>query len=103
MERIDKLKGMLQTNPGDSFLKHALALEYIKLGDDAEARSLFENLLQTDPGYVGSYYHLGKLLERSGDISAALKIYENGMKEAQIAGEQQAYGEMKGAWEELSF
>ena len=103
MERIDKLKGMLATNPGDSFLQHALALEYIKQGDDAEARKLFEHLLQTNPGYVGSYYHLGKLLERIGDINTALKIYENGMKEAQKAGEQQAYGEMRGAWEELSF
>ena len=41
MEKIEKLKSFLINSPGDSFLKHALALEYIKLGDEAEARKLF--------------------------------------------------------------
>ena len=33
MERIRKIKEMLAGNPMDSFLCHALALEYIKLGN----------------------------------------------------------------------
>ena len=41
MERIDKLKTFLANSPNDSFLKHALALEYVKLGDEAGARKLF--------------------------------------------------------------
>ena len=42
MDRIAKLKELLETNPRDSFLQHALALEYIKLGDDDTAKKLFE-------------------------------------------------------------
>ena len=103
MERIEKLKEFLRVNPADSFLQHALALEYIKLGNDVEARRLFEELLQREPGYIGSYYHLGKLLERNGDTATAVVWYEKGMEQAKKAGENHAYGELKGAYEELTF
>ncbi len=38
MNRIDTLLEFLKLNPTDSFVQHALALEYIKRGDDADAR-----------------------------------------------------------------
>ena len=103
MDRLNKLKELLQTTPLDSFLRHALALEYIKLGDDAAARQTFEALLEQEPGYVGSYYHLGKLLERNGETDSAIRVYEKGMEEAKKAGEMHAYNELRGAHEELSF
>jgi tetratricopeptide (TPR) repeat protein len=103
MERIEKLEEFLRVNPSDSFIQHALALEYIKLGNDAEARRLFEELLGREPGYVGSYYHLGKLLERNGDTAMAIVWYEKGMEQAKKAGENHAYGELRGAYEELTF
>ncbi len=101
MERIEKLKAFLVGSPGDSFLQHALALEYIKIGDDAEAKGLFERILKNDPAYVGSYYHLAKLLERQGDLSAAITTYETGMKQARKAGDNHAYNELQMAKEEL--
>ena len=103
MERIEKLEEFLRVNPSDSFIQHALALEYIKLGNDAEARRLFEELLGREPGYIGSYYHLGKLLERNGETATAVKWYEKGMEQAKKAGENHAYGELRGAYEELTF
>ncbi len=103
MDRIEKLKEFLQASPGDSFVQHALALEYIKLGDDGAARDLFQQLLEREPGYIGSYYHLGKLLERLDDIPSALQWYEKGMEMARQAGDQHALGELRGAYEELSF
>ena len=101
MERIDKLNEFLKANPGDSFLQHALALEYIKINDDAAARQLFETLLKREPGYVGSYYHLAKLLERANDINAAIAIYEKGMEEAKKAGDKHAYNELMMSKEEI--
>ena len=101
MERIAKLREFLQANPLDSFLQHALALEYIKLGDDGEARKIFEELLEREPAYVGSYYHLGKLFERNNEMAGAIKCYEKGMEEAKKAGENHAFGELKGAYDEL--
>lgn len=103
MDRIQKLKAFLAERPSDSFLKHALALEYIKTGDDSQAKDLFEELLQADPAYVGSYYHLAKLLEREGDTEAAIRWYQQGMEAALKAGDTHALGELRSALEELTF
>ena len=103
MDRITKLKEFLQANPRDSFLKHALALEYIKIEDDKTARSIFEEILVQDPGYIGSYYHLAKLLERTGNTNAAIEWYEKGMEAAKKAGDNHAFGELRSAYEELTF
>ena len=86
MERIEKLKEFLRESPTDSFLQHALALEYIKTGNDEEAQKLFEDILQREPGYIGSYYHLAKLLERNGNTEAAIKWYEKGMEQLRKLG-----------------
>jgi hypothetical protein len=56
---------MLQQQPADNFLQHALALEYVKTGDDASARKLFEEILARDESYIGSYYHLAQLLAKN--------------------------------------
>ena len=103
VERIEKLKEFLAANPADSFVQHALALEYIKLGDDEKGRVLFEKILSREPGYIGSYYHLAKLLERNDKITDAIKVYTKGMEEAKMAGDNHAFGELKGAYEELTF
>ena len=79
LDRVEKLKEFLEQNPADSFVQHALALEYMKAGDDAAAQKLFEDILQREPAYVGSYYHLAKLFERNGNNEAAIKWYEKGM------------------------
>jgi Tfp pilus assembly protein PilF len=103
MDRIEKILEYLQKNPGDNFLRHALALEYIKKGEDEKARILFEDLLRENPGYVGSYYHLAKLLERNGDIAGAVSWYEKGMLAAKNAQDSHAYGELQGAYEDLVY
>ena len=103
MERINKLKEYLTASPSDSFLQHALALEYIKIGDDNEAKKLFENILEHDPSYVGSYYHLAKLLERTGDNKEAIVWYEKGMTAAKQAGDQHSYNELQAAYEDLVY
>jgi Tfp pilus assembly protein PilF len=102
-ERIEKLKTFLQQSPKDCFLNHALALEYIKIGNDAEARQLFEQNLATDASYVATYYHLGKLLERVGEQDKAISIYEQGMKTAKEGKDMHSYNELQGAYEDLVY
>ncbi len=101
MNRIEKLLEYLKTNDKDSFLQHALALEYIKIGEDEAARLLFNELLLREPTYVGSYYHLGKLLERQGNFDKALRIYQRGMEEANRAGDRHAFNELQMAKEDI--
>lgn len=101
MERIEKIKEFLQRTPDDSFLQHALALEYIKAGNDQEAKLLFESILRREPDYIGSYYHLGKLLERTGQVQEALLCYEEGMAQCRKLNDQHSYNELRGAYDEL--
>lgn len=92
----------MQQQPSDAFLKHALALELIKIGDEAGARQEFEEILQADPTYVGSYYHLAKLLERTGETELAIDWYEKGMVAAKAATDQHAWNELRAAYDELT-
>lgn len=101
MDRIEKLKEFLAASPQDSFIRHALALEYVKAGDDAGAKKLFENLLSMNENYIGSYYHLAKLLERNDEKESAIKWYEMGMLKAKEAGDEHAYNELLSAYEDL--
>lgn len=102
MERIDKLLLFLKDSPTDSFLQHALALEYIKEGADEKARELFEAILAREPGYSGSYYHLAKLMERQQDYAAALDWYKKGMDVTKQAGDKKAYNELRSAFDEIN-
>jgi Tfp pilus assembly protein PilF len=102
-DRISKLQEFLKVNPSDSFVQHALALEYVKLGDDAKAKTLFENLLAVNENYIGSYYHLAKLLERTKETDGAIAVYEKGMQKAKAAGDNHAYSELRSAYEDLTF
>ena len=101
MEKIEKLKSFLAGSPDDAFLKHALALEYIKLGNESEARQLFLDILERDPSYIGTYYHLARLLERAGEIENAKSWCEKGMRAAKQADDRHAYNELQTAYEDL--
>lgn len=103
MDRIQQLQAFLAANPADSFLRHALGLEYSKLGNDEKAREIFESLLAENPAYVGTYYQLARLLERTGYAEDAIQVYQKGMVAAREAGDQHAYNELQAAWEDLSF
>jgi Tfp pilus assembly protein PilF len=100
MDRMTKLKQYLEAAPDDSFLQHALALEYIKIGNDPEAKNLLNQILKRDSDYIGSYYHLGKLLERIGEPGNAIEIYKNGMQVAKALNDRHSYNELNAAYQE---
>ena len=102
-ERIEKLKAYLAESPGDAFLRHALALEYVKMGDDLAASFYFQQNLQDQPGYVATYYHLGKAYERTGARDKAIDTYNEGMLQAKKAGDMHTYNEIQGALEDLIY
>ena len=101
MSRIDKIKEMLQQIGRDSFLEHALALEYLKLEQNEAALHTFTELLSQDPHYLGSYYHLGKLHEKLGNIEKAVVVFENGMNLAKTLKDMHSYNELRSAYDEL--
>lgn len=103
MDRISRIQAFLEQNPGDNFLRHALALEYIKTGKLEAARNLFEAVLTDSPDYVGSYYHLAKLLEQLQQTDLAIQWYEKGMEAAKSAGDNHAFNELRAAYDDLIY
>ncbi len=94
---IQKLATYIKANPEDSFSKFALALEFLKEDDLKRARLFFENIYYSDPKYVGVYYHLGKLYERTGQFEKAVKMYEEGIEIAAEKKEKRTESELKEA------
>jgi tetratricopeptide (TPR) repeat protein len=103
MNRIERIIEFLNQQPKDNFLRHALALEYSKIGEDLTARDLFLEILVDSPDYVGSYYHLAKCLERIQDRAGAIEWYEKGMTAAKLAKDNHAYSELQSAYEDLVY
>lgn len=103
MGRFEKLKELMKENPTDNFLRHALALEYIKAGDDEKAKNIFEEILNESPDYTGSYYHLAKLMERMDETDLAVQWYKKGLEATRLAGDTHAFSELKAAYEDLVF
>ncbi len=88
---------MLEDSPNDAFLLFAVAKEYEGAGDDAQALAHYQRLAQTDPGYVGLYYHLGKLLEKLDRQEEAIAAYDKGLEVAKAAGDRHSWNELSAA------
>ncbi|MBS1615049.1 MAG: hypothetical protein JST06_02925 [Bacteroidetes bacterium] len=101
--RIEQLNSFLISSPDDAFLHHALALEWLKAGDETQAEQHFRQNLNRQPDYIATYYHLGKLLERTARNDEALRIFEQGMKLARAIGDNHTYNELQAAYEDLAY
>ncbi|MFN3595826.1 MAG: tetratricopeptide repeat protein [Rubricoccaceae bacterium] len=95
--RIDLLLGFLRDDPDDAFTRFALAQEYRKLGSLAEAIACFEALVEDQPDYVGTYYHLGALYEETGRADEARATYRSGIAVATRQGDAHARAELQSA------
>lgn len=96
-DRLEEIKKMMKTDPNDSFLTYALALEYEKIGDIDKAISIIEELIKTDPNYLGAYYKLGQLFETKDDLSAAETVYRKGIELAEAKNDNKTKGELEEA------
>lgn len=96
-DRRQRLLQLLESSPGDSFLLFALAKEFEAAGEKHQAFEYYQKLQQSDPGYVGLYYHLGKLYESQADYLNAVQTYKKGIEVCRKAGDQHAASELAGA------
>ena len=101
MSRKEQIIAMLEASPKDAFLRFALAKEWEGEGNDPAALNVYRSLLNDQPDYVGTYYHLAKTLERMERPREAWKIYTRGMEITKRLGEQHAMRELAGARMEL--
>jgi tetratricopeptide (TPR) repeat protein len=95
--RREMLEQFVAQKPGDAFARYGLALECVKLGDDAAAQTHFQTLLEINPEYVAGYFQYGQLLSRMGRTEEARRILSDGIVTAQKTGDMHARDEMQAA------
>ena len=98
LNRLQKLLDFLENEPGDPFLKYALATEYVNSNQAEKALFYYEDLVSNHPDYVGTYYHLGKLYEALGRKDEAIQIYQKGMLVARKCNDMHAFSELQAVY-----
>lgn len=96
-DRLDQLFQYLDQDQNDPFLYYAIATEYTRRGELEKALDFFQQTRRRFPAYVGTYYHLGKLLEKLGRKEEAIDVYREGTDCANDAREMNAVRELKEA------
>lgn len=96
--RLDQLFSFLETSPNDPFILYAIATEYAKQKQFDKALAYFQELVDKQPAYVGTYYHFGKLYEVMGKEDEAVDIYRKGMQVATQANDLHALAELQAVY-----
>lgn len=97
MPRLEQLLTMLQAEPADSFVRYAVAMEYLKAKRYAEAIGEFDELLRRNPDYVAAYFMGGRARQQQGDVPGAKATYAQGVEVAKKVGDQKAAREIADA------
>ena len=100
-DRLRQLLEFLKNSPKEPFILFAVAKEYEQLKQLDEAASFYNQCIQADEDYVGTYYHLGKLYETLGQFTNAMKSYEKGILIAQKVKDQHSLSELMAAKMEI--
>lgn len=99
--RIKKLKEYLVSDPNDTFSRFALALELLKTDQTGKALEHFEYIVANKPEYTGTYYHLGKIYQQTGNHKKALDTFEKGRELAENEGDLHTAQELQQAIRQL--
>ena len=91
---LDNLSRLIGTPRDGALLRFSLGNEYLKAGDAAQAAEHLRDAVAKDPAYSAAWKLLGRALTESGDLSAALAAYRNGLVAAEGKGDKQAAKEM---------
>ena len=100
-DRLKQLENFLADSPNDAFILFAIAKEHEGLENTDEAIRFYRQLESDHTDYVGTYYHLGKIMEKTEGIEAAIKVYKDGMAVAKAQGDKHALSELAGARMEI--
>lgn len=92
--RRERVAAMLQENPGDTFLRYALALELEKEGDHSGSLERLTDLQREQPPYVPAFFMAAQQLARLGRVEESRGVLRTGIEAARAAGDLHAAGEM---------
>lgn len=93
-DRLEQLRALLAEEPGDTFLRYAIALELRRAGRTEEAIHELVALLQDHPEHVPAHHQLALMLVDSGRIPDAVETCTAGALQALAQGEMKARREL---------
>ncbi len=94
VERLAQLQAMLAEEPGDPFLRYALALEKKRRGEMEAAATDLRSLLLEDPKYIACYYQLAVVLADLGMVAEAMETCRAGALQCLVTGDAKARTEL---------
>ncbi|MFZ1691906.1 MAG: hypothetical protein WAT74_01805 [Flavobacteriales bacterium] len=100
-DRLTQLRAWLAEEPGDAFLRYAIALELKRLGEIEEAIMALSELLTEKPEHIPSYYQLALLLAEQSRAADAIATCEAGMLQCVVAGDRKARAELQALKESM--
>ncbi|GIW90609.1 MAG: hypothetical protein KatS3mg109_1041 [Pirellulaceae bacterium] len=92
--RRAKIEAMLANEPGDRFLRYALAMELQRDGEHERSLEELRRLMEETPPHVPAFFMAGQQLARLGRIEEARQALRDGIEEARRQGDFHAAGEM---------
>jgi thioredoxin-like negative regulator of GroEL len=93
-ERLEQLRAMLEEEPGDVFLRYAIALEQKRMGAMDEAIASLRALLHDAPDHIPSHHQLALLLADAGRNAEARDACLAGLERCRSAGDRKAAAEI---------
>lgn len=97
MSRLDQLRKMLAGDPDDPFLRFALAMEHVKLGQHDDALAQFDQVIELDRKYVPAYFQKANVLVSLGRHDDARQVFTEALEVAEQAGDKHAAAEIRDA------
>ena len=91
---IQNLEKMLAAGRDNALLRFSLGNEFSKLSQFEQAATHLQQAVTFDPNYSAAWKLLGKALNESGQLPAALGAYRSGIAVAEQRGDKQAAKEM---------
>jgi hypothetical protein len=101
-ERLEQLRSMLADEPGDLFLRYAIALEHKRMGAMEEAVHDLEGILRDEPRHVASYYQLAVMLADLDRPQEAIEVCDAGSLQCIVTGDRKARVELLALRDQLS-
>ena len=94
MSRREKIEAMLADEPGDTFLRYSLAMEFRSEGDHPASITCLNELTKDSPPYVPAFFMAAQQLAELDRIEEAREYLRMGIEEARQQGNQHAAAEM---------
>jgi thioredoxin-like negative regulator of GroEL len=101
-EKAAMLQQILAANPGDSFARYGLAMDYAGRNDLESSLREFATLLRNNPAYTAGYFMAAQTLVRAGRVEDARQHLERGIASARREGNSHAETEMQAMLDQVS-